>query len=72
MTVYLGDGASRAGCMMAAAALGQSERVEDIRAFVAVALAESAYLRSSRFQTEIDAGPIVSRYSCDGTWTRID
>ena len=56
MTVYLGDGAGRAGCMMAAAALGQSERVGDIRAFVAAALAESANLISSRFQAEIDAG----------------
>jgi AcrR family transcriptional regulator len=56
MTVYLGNGASRAGCMMAAAALGQSERVEDIRAFVASALAGSADLISSRFQAEIDAG----------------
>jgi AcrR family transcriptional regulator len=58
MTVNLGDGTIRAGCMMAAAALGQSERVDDIRAFVASALTGSADLISSRFQAEIDSGQL--------------
>jgi AcrR family transcriptional regulator len=56
MTVNMGDGAIRAGCMMAAAAVGQSERVDDIRAFAASSLTASADLIGSRFQAEIDAG----------------
>jgi len=56
MTVNLGDGAIRAGCMMAAASVGGSGRVDDIRAFAASSLAASADLIGSRFQAEIDAG----------------
>jgi AcrR family transcriptional regulator len=56
MTVNVGDGTARAGCMMAAASVGQSERVDDIRAFAGSSLAASADLISGRFQAEIDAG----------------
>lgn len=63
MTAKVGDGTARAGCMMAAASVGQSERVDDIRAFAASSLAASADLISGRFQAEIDAGRLSADIS---------
>lgn len=46
----------RGGCMMAAAALGQSERVTEIRSYVATGLTATADLFAKRFEMEIKAG----------------
>jgi AcrR family transcriptional regulator len=45
----------RTGCMMAAAVLGQSARVADIRAYVARGLLTSADILAERFEKEIRA-----------------
>jgi len=47
---------ARGGCMMAAAALGQSERVTEIREYAAVGLTETAELFTKRFEKEVRAG----------------
>lgn len=49
-------GETRAGCMMAAAALGQSERVTEIRSYVAKGLTATADIFAKRFEQEMKAG----------------
>lgn len=55
-TVNTAAGESRGGCMMAAAALGQSERVGEIRSCTAEGLTATADLFAKRFEKEIRAG----------------
>ncbi len=47
---------ARVGCMMAAAALGQSERVAEIRSYVAKGLTATADVIAKRFEKETKAG----------------
>jgi hypothetical protein len=54
-TVDNATGEGRAGCMMAAAVLGQSDRVGDIRAYVASGLTASAGILAERFEKEMRA-----------------
>ena len=46
----------RMGCMMASAASGQSERVHEIRMFVAEGLTAGASVLAHRFEAEMEAG----------------
>ncbi len=55
-TVNTASGGARCGCLMSAAALGQSERVTEIRSYVAKELTEAADLFAKRFEEEIEAG----------------
>ena len=55
-TVNTATGDARGGCMMAAAALGQSERVKEIRSWLAEGLTASADIFAKRFKQEIKAG----------------
>ena len=52
-------GGARSGCMMAAAALGQSERVTDIRSYVAKGLTATADILAKRFEKEMKAGRLT-------------
>jgi len=52
-------GGARSGCMMAAAALGQSERVTEIRSWLAKGLTVSADIFAKRFEQEITAGRLT-------------
>jgi len=54
-TVNTASGDARGGCMMAAAALGQSERVTEIRSYVAQGLTATADIFAKRFEKEIKA-----------------
>jgi AcrR family transcriptional regulator len=54
-TVDNATGDRRTGCMMASAVLGQSERVAEIRAYVAQGLSASADVLVRRFEKEIQA-----------------
>jgi AcrR family transcriptional regulator len=56
-------GEARYGCMMAAAALGNSERVMEIRLYVAQGLAASADIFADRFEKEMEAGHLTSALS---------
>jgi len=47
------------GCMMAAAALGQSERVTEIRSYAAKGLAATANIFAKRFEKEMKAGHLT-------------
>ena len=58
-TVNNATGDARGGCMMAAAALGQSERVTEIRSWLAKGLAASADIFAKRFAQEIKAGRLT-------------
>lgn len=58
--VNTATGEARGGCMMVAAAVGQSERVAEIRAFFAKSLATSADLFAQRFEREMKAGNLTS------------
>jgi len=58
-TVNTATGGTRGGCMMAAAALGQSERLMEIRSCAAKALTASAEFFSKRFEQEIKAGRLA-------------
>lgn len=49
----------RGGCMMVAAALGQSERVAEIRSYLAKALTASADILAKRFEQEMRAGRLT-------------
>ncbi len=49
----------RSGCMMAAAVLGQSERVKEIRSYAAQGLAASATVLAQRFEREMKAGKLT-------------
>ena len=53
-------GEARGGCMMVAAALGQSERVAEIRSFFAKSLNASANAFAQRFEREMKAGNLTS------------
>jgi AcrR family transcriptional regulator len=55
-TVNTATGDARGGCMMAAAALGQSERVTEIRSCAAKGLTASADIFAKRFEQEMKAG----------------
>jgi AcrR family transcriptional regulator len=52
-------GGARGGCMMAAAALGQSERVTEIRSYVAKGLTATADIFAKRFEQEMKAGRLT-------------
>ena len=58
-TVNTATGDARSGCMMAAAALGQSERVTDIRSYVAKGLTATADIFAKRFEKEMKAGRLT-------------
>jgi AcrR family transcriptional regulator len=53
----------RIGCMMASAALGQSERVNEIRSFFAQGLSASADLFAERFEKEMRADCLSRKFS---------
>lgn len=55
-TVNLASGEAHGGCMMVAAALGQSERVAEIRLFMAKGLTAAADNFAKRFEKEMEAG----------------
>ncbi len=52
-------GEARGGCMMVAAALGQSERVAEIRSFLAKGVTASADVFAQRFEREMKAGNLT-------------
>ena len=52
-------GEARSGCMMAAAVLGQSERVTEIRSYVARGLTATADIFAKRFEKEMKAGRLT-------------
>jgi AcrR family transcriptional regulator len=52
-------GETRCGCMMAAAALGKSERVTEIRSYIANGLTASADIFAKRFEKEMKAGRLT-------------
>lgn len=58
-TVNTATGDACGGCMMAAAALGQSERVTEIRSYLAQRLAASADIFAKRFEQEMKAGHLT-------------
>ncbi len=58
-TVNATTGDARCGCMMAAAALGQSERVTEIRSYAAERLTATADIFAKRFEQEIKAGRLT-------------
>ena len=58
--VNTATGEARGGCMMVAAALGQSERVAEIRSYLAKGLTASADLFAQRFEREMKAGKLTS------------
>ncbi len=55
-TIVTATGETRSGCMMAAAVQGESERVLQIRVYVARALAAGADVLTERFTREIVSG----------------
>jgi AcrR family transcriptional regulator len=55
-TVNAASDEARGGCMLAAAAMGQSERVTEIRSHVAKGLTATADLFAKRFEKETKAG----------------
>ncbi len=55
-TVIAASEEARGGCMMAAAATGESERVTEIRSFVAQGLTATADVFAKRFEKEMRAG----------------
>ncbi len=55
-TVNLASGEARGGCMMVAAALGHSERVTEIRSYLANGLTAAADIFAKRFEKEMKAG----------------
>jgi AcrR family transcriptional regulator len=58
-TVNLASGEARGGCMMVAAALGQSERVTEIRSYLAQGLTAAADIFAKRFEKEMKAGRLT-------------
>ena len=58
-TVNAAANEARGGCMLAAAALGQSERVTEIRSYVAKGLTASADIFAKRFEKEMKAGHLT-------------
>jgi AcrR family transcriptional regulator len=57
--VNTASGEGRGGCMMVAAALGQSERVTEIRSYLAKGLTASADILAKRFEQEMKAGRLT-------------
>ena len=55
-TVHAASNEVRGGCMLAAAALGQSDRVMEIRSYVAEGLTATADVFAKRFEKEMKAG----------------
>ena len=64
-TVNLASGEVRCGCMMVAAALGQSERVTEIRSYLAKGLAAAADIFAKRFEQEMKAGRLTRTPSAE-------
>ena len=64
-TVNTATGDARGGCMMAAAALGQSERVTEIRSWLANTLTSSADIFAKRFEQEMKAGRLTRTTSAN-------
>jgi AcrR family transcriptional regulator len=62
-TVNTATGEARSGCMMAAAALGQSERVSEIRSYAAKGLTATADIFAQRFEREMEAGHLTRTLS---------
>ena len=62
-TVENATGEARSGCMMAAAALGQSERVAEIRSYTARGLTAAAEIFAQRFEQEMEAGSLTRTLS---------
>jgi hypothetical protein len=58
-TVNTASNEAHGGCMMAAAAMGQSERVTEIRSYVAQGLAATADIFAKRFEKEMKAGRLT-------------
>jgi AcrR family transcriptional regulator len=58
-TVNTATGDARSGCMLAAAALGHSERVAEIRSYVAKGLTATADIFAKRFEKEMKAGHLT-------------
>jgi len=58
-TVNIATGGARGGCMMAAAAMGQSGRVTEIRSCAAKALTASADVFAKRFEQEMKTGRLT-------------
>jgi AcrR family transcriptional regulator len=58
-TVNLASGEARGGCMMVAAALGRSERVTEIRSYLAKGLTAAADIFAKRFEKEMKAGRLT-------------
>jgi AcrR family transcriptional regulator len=58
-TVNTATGDACGGCMMAAAALGQSERVMEIRSYLAQRLTAAADIFAKRFEQEMKAGRLT-------------
>ena len=58
-TVNQAAGDARGGCMMAAAALGQSDRVTEIRSWLAKGFTLSADIFAKRFEQEMKAGRLT-------------
>jgi AcrR family transcriptional regulator len=58
-TVIQAAGDARGGCMMAAAALGQSDRVTEIRSWLAKGFTVSADIFAKRFEQEMKAGQLT-------------
>ena len=58
-TVNTATGDARGGCMMAAAALGQSERVTEIRSWLAKGFTANADIFAKRFEQETKAGRLT-------------
>jgi AcrR family transcriptional regulator len=59
VTVNTATGDARSGCMLAAAALGHSERVTEIRSWLAKGFTASADIFAKRFEQEIKAGRLT-------------
>ena len=58
-TVNTATGDARGGCMMAAAALGESQRVTEIRSCAAKGLTATADIFAKRFEQEMKAGRLT-------------
>jgi AcrR family transcriptional regulator len=58
-TVNTATGETCGGCMMAAAALGESERVTEIRSYLAQRLTAAADSFAKRFEKEMKAGRLM-------------
>jgi len=64
-TVNTATGDACGGCMMAAAALGQSERVTEIRSYLAQRLTAAADIFAKRFEQEMKAGRLTRTSSAN-------